>query len=104
MKGRRLSDAERTRVRELHAQSVPLNRIAADFGCDRETVKRIVDPHFGERRRAQIARNKLGGGARDLRIDDWRELAATIPADTRSLTGRIFGDPLPGRSALDARR
>jgi hypothetical protein len=26
---------------------------------------------------------------------------AEIPADTRSLTARIFGDPLPGRSALD---
>lgn len=26
-----------------------------------------------------------------------------IPQDTRSLTGRLFGDPLPGRSALDKR-
>lgn len=26
---------------------------------------------------------------------------AEIPADTRNLTARIFGDPLPGRSALD---
>lgn len=29
---------------------------------------------------------------------------AEIPDDTRSLTGRICGDPLPGRSALDRRR
>lgn len=26
---------------------------------------------------------------------------AEIPADTRNLTGWMFGDPLPGRSALD---
>lgn len=26
-----------------------------------------------------------------------------IPADTRDLTARICGDPLPGRSALDRR-
>lgn len=25
----------------------------------------------------------------------------TVPIDTRSFTGRLFGDPLPGRSALD---
>lgn len=27
-----------------------------------------------------------------------------IPADTRDLTQRLFGDPLPGRSALDQAR
>jgi hypothetical protein len=26
---------------------------------------------------------------------------AEIPPDTRSLTARVFGDPLPGRSAFD---
>lgn len=31
-------------------------------------------------------------------------LARSIPADTRSLTARIAGDPLPGRSALDRLR
>lgn len=29
---------------------------------------------------------------------------SATPADTRSLTGRVFGDPLPGRSALDRRK
>lgn len=28
---------------------------------------------------------------------------AEIPADTRTLTQRTFGDPLPGRSALDSK-
>jgi hypothetical protein len=28
---------------------------------------------------------------------------AEIPSDTRGLTARTFGDPLPGRSALDRR-
>lgn len=27
-----------------------------------------------------------------------------VPRDTRTLTARIFGDPLPGRSALDQKR
>jgi hypothetical protein len=29
------------------------------------------------------------------------ELLPDVPADTRTLTGQLCGDPLPGRSALD---
>lgn len=32
------------------------------------------------------------------------EARAALLADRRDLTGRVFGDPLPGRSALDRRR
>jgi hypothetical protein len=32
---------------------------------------------------------------------DLRRLQRAIPVDTRDLTGRFFGDPIPGRSALD---
>ena len=35
--------------------------------------------------------------------EDAVALIAEIPSDTRNLTGRMFGDPLPGRSALDRR-
>jgi len=31
-------------------------------------------------------------------------LRRSVPADTRSFSARLFGDPLPGRSALDKRR
>ena len=34
---------------------------------------------------------------------DRRRALQGIPPDTRDLTGRFFGDPLPGRSALDLR-
>lgn len=34
---------------------------------------------------------------------DAYRLMAMIPPDTRSITGRVFGDPLPGRRALDKR-
>lgn len=33
--------------------------------------------------------------------EDFLRLKAQIPDDTRDLTGRLCGDPLPGRSALD---
>lgn len=35
---------------------------------------------------------------------DAERLMALIPPDTRGVTARLFGDPLPGRSALDQRR
>jgi hypothetical protein len=35
---------------------------------------------------------------------DARRLMDLIPRDTRGLTARLFGDPLPGRSALDMRQ
>lgn len=36
-------------------------------------------------------------------IQDWERLAREIPEDTRDLTARMFGDPMPGRSALSRR-
>ena len=36
----------------------------------------------------------------ELRQEAAKRLAQ-IPADTRTLTQRVLGDPLPGRSALD---
>lgn len=33
----------------------------------------------------------------------WIEQLTRMPQDTRTLTARFFGDPLPGRSALDRR-
>lgn len=44
-------------------------------------------------------------GKRDTQAEDgWRRQMAVYPRDTRNLTARVFGDPLPGRSALDMRR
>lgn len=42
-----------------------------------------------------------GRGAQAHR--DWLRQIPLMPADTRNLTARICGDPLPGRSALDRR-
>lgn len=35
-----------------------------------------------------------------LRVDEIEARLSEIPDDTRDLTGRVFGDPLPQRSAL----
>jgi hypothetical protein len=45
--------------------------------------------------------NEVEGGPKLLRHVKY--LLSLLPDDTRSMTARAFGDPLPGRSALDAR-
>lgn len=47
--------------------------------------------HFGDTTSEQVKRD----AERRLR---------EVPPDTRDLTARICGDPLPGRSALDRRK
>jgi hypothetical protein len=48
----------------------------------------------------------IPSGRSGTRVEaDWLRHLPTIPkSDTRSLTGRLAGDPLPGRSALDMRK
>lgn len=55
------------------------------------------------------ARNWLGTrGMREFKSRGFYEMAdrlkLEVPEDTRSLTHFLLGDPLPGRSALDARQ
>lgn len=75
--------------------------------------------HMQQRRReVQAARNAMNRemsaarkqagltyhAARDSEAErGWREQLPLMPPDTRNLTARICGDPLPGRSALDMR-
>lgn len=72
------------------------------FGFNAETVRRACDPNFRERRREQNRKawEKLStkGGVKLDRIaaKNVRELQKQIPPDTRDLTGRLLGDPIPG--------
>lgn len=112
------SDGDVVEIKEKIAAGAKVRAIAAQYGVARDTVLRAVDPAFRARRAAMIARNK-GNGYCDRRpikatpvkpdgierriLADALRLMEQIPADTRCLTARIFGDPLPGRSAFDAR-
>lgn len=71
---------------------------------DRRKRKRIQMHRDAENREVSAARMAAGltfmVGRRDVEAQA-RKLMEFIPYDTRSLTARICGDPLPGRSALD---
>lgn len=60
-----------------------------------EKDRRIMPPRSYRRTQAMVITSV---------IRDAERLMAQIPHDTRQLTGRICGDPLPGRSALDQLR
>jgi len=55
-----------------------------------------------ERRTGEI--HKRVGRRRVMEERDGAALIAAIPADTRTARQRFFGDPIPGRSALDQKR
>lgn len=115
-------DGERARVLEAARalRPMPWQVIAKQFGVSRFFLQSNLDPTFDtNRRRAQInARRRerareqgLVGSGFVHTVDPGRATAADaaerlkeIPADTRTLTGSLLGDPLPGRSALDRER
>jgi transposase-like protein len=125
----RLLDSQLSQARAMLANGASLTAIARRIGCDRSTIRKDLHAEYLAVRTANIAkatetraRNaKLGrterprsGRVRDsghvARLTnastnaEAARLLALIPADTRSLTGRLLNDPLPGRSALDMKR
>jgi len=115
-----LSDTEVAEARRLRSEGMTWVALARKFGCASDTVKRALDPAFRQHRaegiKAAKANRKQGvemprGRPTNFVISegtavarDAARLMALIPKDTRPLTARLFGDPLPGRSALDQRK
>lgn len=105
-----LADAKRLRGTKNWTWSA----IARKHRLAIQTIRRRLDAEYADRLR-EIARIKNGADFRGdgprIYVDpearpDPAVVAASrraIPIDTRSVTQRILGDPLPGRSALDRR-
>lgn len=93
-------------------------RIGEKLGFHRQTVQRAIDSDWQEMRNWQVRearQRRYKPGRRIPKTDrenatsisvkeDAAARLAEIPPDTRSLTARLAGDPLPGRSALDKRQ
>ncbi len=69
------------------------------------TVRRALDPEYAaqQRERERRSRERRASGEQPSRYQklraDAERASMHIPRDTRTLTQRILGDPLPGRSA-----
>jgi DNA-binding CsgD family transcriptional regulator len=107
MKPSAITDDQINRMRQLRAEKLSYERIAEMLGVGSETVRRHISPKFRETphrprsapSRIYVVREELG-----LTQAEYRAARRRIPEDTRDLTGQLFGDPLPGRSALDQRQ
>lgn len=101
----RLTQEQKAKARELRAKGWSYLRIADVVGCNRESLRRHCDPTAAERIRDSRAGEKLGRtfNRADMAVmlEEFLARIAEIPPDTRDLTGRLMGDPLPGRRALD---
>lgn len=110
MSGKRMSEADLARARDLLAQGVSYYKMSGIIGFRAESIRRHLDPNFADRKRMQPPRYGRNispfihiASKNNIQSDAAARLAE-IPDDTRDLTARICGDPLPGRSALDKRR
>lgn len=103
------------KARQMIQAGATWKAVGRELGCAADTVRRWLDPQWAEMRRKQVnearLRKRLGNPVQrekpqSLRVAvkaDAERAFAQVPPDTRDLTARIFGDPLPGRSALDQR-
>lgn len=110
--GYRLTKAQLHRAERYRAAGIPWRVIAASLGVGEPTIRRELQPGYQEMRRETWRRQRqrvdYSSPAGELHASQNRlppaviaKVIATVPADTRSFTARLFGDPLPGRSALD---
>jgi hypothetical protein len=97
-------------ARQMREDGQSYKVIGKRFGVDGHVAHARLDAEYAEHRRNR--NKKAASETKQVRshvraaIDDreaYRQFA-NFPRDTRSLTGRLAGDPLPGRSALDMRK
>jgi hypothetical protein len=88
--------------------------VAKRLSVSVEVLRRAIDPGFAEKRNASVRARRArysreptgkvhqpGWHTSAAEKRDGERLLKLVPPDTRDLTARVFGDPLPGRSALD---
>lgn len=119
-KPRTFTPEQTERAKVFRAAGMPWREIARMFGVKDETVRRAVDPEYSahraeqirlarQRRKAEDAPHRVAGmkhwkqagifdaGAIVRPDPDAIRLRDQVPSrETRSLTGALMGDPIPG--------
>lgn len=86
--------------------------IARELGVSHTAIRCWIDTAYRKRRNAEAllrdresrARRSPHRRAKEPSKARQDEVLQIVPLDTRGLTGRLCGDPLPGRSALEKRQ
>jgi hypothetical protein len=105
-----MTETEINLARRFRAGGMTWKDLGRCFNVTPETVKYQIDPEWKNRsleRRAELRQAPRIPSPQPEDASPTRaelaKLLRSIPLDTRDLTARICGDPLPGRSALDMR-
>lgn len=103
-------------VRRMREAGASWQHICRTLGTTHDTARRAVDPEYAAMRRLKNSTNRKAKRLSKPRtrenhvVEDHKNrptaaeaaaAIASVPADTRGVTARMLGDPLPGRSALD---
>ena len=91
-------------MRRLYDQCGNYAEVARQFGVAEVTAHKWIDDNYRKLiNKRNCAYYRMGHAHVAEKGPPEADLAARlaeIPPDTRDLTGRMFGDPIPGRSAL----
>jgi hypothetical protein len=103
-----LTAAREARRLHLHnPQTYTVAMLARRFGVSIACLRESMDA-AGQRARRKVTRDLEPAedtpSALAIEREIRRRMVALERQDTRDLTGKLFGDPPPGRSALDQRR
>jgi hypothetical protein len=116
-RGEAIVEANRDFIAAKREQGVSWHEIAFLLGIGKFTITMYSNPKAYEREKERKRRHRererqaLGIEGRPREYRKLHEAVTKVeiagelpPPDTRDLTGRILGDPLPGRSYLDRMR
>ncbi len=109
-----ISEQKKQRIKQLRAGGMTMKQVAEEVGVSICTVRWHCNEQsrkYTSKRRKE-RRDELSEYRKCLQnvkfdyvpqdtIEQAQRLFRQIPPDTRDLTGRLLGDPIPGRSALD---
>lgn len=116
--GQMISASILERAAMLRAEGQSWSRIKREVRVSADALRMRLEPGFAAARREKDRRRRarlmaeagLGAGRgagqvqRTMTPDEARRAIESVPMDTRDLTARLLGDPLPGRSALDKQK
>lgn len=106
-------DFDLDQIRQMLASGKSWQAIADILGTTYSTIRMKLDPEFARARKDRVNAARRGANPfKSPKKSQHYVTKSTVdpdqisppPRDTRSLTSRVFGDPLPGRSALDQKR
>lgn len=103
--------ADREKIQQLLSEGKSFRQIGIMYGCSYTLVQYVMKPEMKKAREKATndRKNRETTGLSPSRFighpEPRIEVAGELPPpDTRNLTQRTFGDPLPGRSYLDRMR